>query len=39
MMKKEKKMSDFGFWIFLTVLIVLFYGTPDIHDMILGKIE
>ena len=25
-------MGDFGFWVFLTVLIVLFHGEPDIAD-------
>ena len=28
-------MSDFGFYIFVTVLILLFYGEPDLHDALI----
>ena len=29
-------MSDFGFWLFVGVMIVLFYGEPDLHDALVS---
>ena len=28
-------MSDFMFWLVVGVLIVLFYGEPDLHDALI----
>jgi hypothetical protein len=27
--------SDFGFFLFLTIVLVLFVGEPDLHDKLL----
>lgn len=28
-------MSDFGMWLFVIVVLVLFTGDPDLHDLII----
>ena len=33
--ERESDMSDFGFWVFMLVLVVLFYGEPDLHSSLL----
>lgn len=27
-------MGDFAFWFFITVIVVLFYGEPDLHSVL-----
>lgn len=32
-------MSDFGFFIFLAVMIIFFEGDPDLHDALMAKLS
>jgi len=32
-------MDEFGFWIFIAVMCILFIGEPDLHDVILNRIN
>ena len=27
---------DNGFWMFVAIMVVLFYGDPDLHDMLIA---
>ncbi|MDS1141763.1 hypothetical protein RE432_15080 [Pusillimonas sp. SM2304] len=32
-------MGDFGFWIFIVVLMVLFAGEPNLHDKLIKRLD
>lgn len=32
-------MKEWAFWSFVTLWVILFVGTPDLHDKIMGWID